>query len=82
MARSTIIREAAELLGTNPLADALGVSRRSLAYWQEEGTIRVAPDGVMHELLPLLDAHIERARQLRRLVFAEVAASTGQKGSL
>lgn len=72
MARIDIIREAADLLGTNPLADALDVSRRSVAYWQDPDSGRTAPDAVMLPLLPLLDAHIERARQLRRAVFAEV----------
>lgn len=80
MARSSIVRQAADLLGTNPLADALGVSRRSLAYWQEEEGARGAPDGVMRELLPLLDAHIDRVRQLRRDVFAEICATERTDG--
>ncbi len=70
------MREATGLLGTNPLAAALGVSRRSLAYWQEDGTVRNVPDGVLRELLPLLDAHVDRARQLRRAVSAEICASS------
>ncbi len=75
MARSELIREATDLLGTNPLADALGVSRRSVAYWQDEASGRAVPDGVLRELLPLLDAHIDRAAALRRTVFAEICAT-------
>ncbi len=72
--RTGIIKEAADLLGTNPLADALGVSRRSVAYWQDDASGRAMPEAVLRPLLPLIDAHIERARQLRRAVFTEICA--------
>lgn len=68
------MREATALLGTNPLADALGVTRRSVAYWQDPDSGRATPDGVLRDLLPLIDAHILRARQLRRAVFTEYCA--------
>jgi len=75
MARSTLIREAADLLGTNPLADALAVSRRSVAYWQDEASGRSVPDGVLRELLPLLEDHICRTATLLRTVADEIGPS-------
>lgn len=79
MDRPAIMREAAELIGTVALAEALATSRRNLAYWkkgEKEGYAHNAPDAALRRLLPLLDDHVTRAQALRRAVQAELFAAT------